>query len=120
MKTHAAANAQFMSYPGATSGYPFGPGVLVYKVGGKIFGLLAERDDPPQVNLKCEPGWATALRGSFEAVIPGYHMNKKHWNTVILDGSVSTHVIMEMFDHSYERVFEKLTKAARSAIEAGS
>jgi predicted DNA-binding protein (MmcQ/YjbR family) len=116
MKTHSAANAQFMSFRGATAGYPFGRNIQVYKVGNKMFGTLGEDADPPRVNLKCEPTWALQLRGSFESVIPGYHMNKRHWNTLILDGSLPDDLIIEMFEHSYERVFQSLTRAERERI----
>jgi predicted DNA-binding protein (MmcQ/YjbR family) len=73
---------------GAVEDRPFGPQPLVVKVGGKIFALVAEDATPPEVSLKCEPSHAQFLRDSFAAVRPGYHLNKEHWNTVRLDGSI--------------------------------
>jgi Uncharacterized protein conserved in bacteria len=93
-----------LAKPGATEGNPFGEDPLVFKVQGKIFALMSLDTIPPQVNLKCDPDRALELRDSYEQVQPGYHMNKKHWNTVILDGALSDRLIKEMIDHSYELV----------------
>jgi len=116
MTTLESVRAHMDSYRGATSGYPFGPGAQVYKVGGKMFGLIAENEQPLRVNLKCDPEAALQLRAGFEAIIPGYHMNKRHWNTVILDGTVPEPIVLEMFDDSYERVFASLTRTGRDRI----
>ncbi len=116
MTTLESVRAHMDSYRGATSGYPFGPGAQVYKVGGKMFGLIAENEQPLRVNLKCDPEAALQLRAGFEAIIPGYHMNKRHWNTVILDGTVPEPIVLEMFDDSYERVFASLTRTVRDRI----
>lgn len=86
---------------------PFGDDVLVYKVSGKIFALLSPDDVPPTANLKCDPDRALDLRDRFEDVEPGYHMNKRHWNTVTLSGSIPDAVLREMIDHSYELVATK-------------
>ena len=83
---------------------PFGPDVLVYKISGKIFLLFSLDDDPLQFNVKCDPELAIELREEYSCVIPGYHMNKKHWNTVIIDGSVSSKRLKEWIDHSYALV----------------
>ncbi|MFM7179952.1 MAG: MmcQ/YjbR family DNA-binding protein [Verrucomicrobiales bacterium] len=91
----------FLSKTGAEETMPFGPDVLVYKVGGKMFALAIPDDCPPRVNLKCDPERAIDLRDRFESILPGYHMNKKHWNTILLDGSVPSALIREMVDHSY-------------------
>jgi predicted DNA-binding protein (MmcQ/YjbR family) len=90
--------------PGATEDTPFGPDNLVFKVGGKMFALLAIDAVPSAVNLKCDPDLALELRDRYEDVQPGYHMNKKHWNTVILEGGVPDAQLRTMIDHSYELV----------------
>jgi len=102
--------------------YPFGVDVLVPKIKGKMFATLAygkmsAKDDIAQMNLKCDPNQAFELRDLFKAVIPGYHMNKKHWNTVILDGSIPQGEIERMIDHSYTLVVKKLKKIEREALE---
>lgn len=102
-----------LSKPAAEESTPFGPEILVYKVAGKVFALTNPSDFPPRVNLKCDPDRATELREQFESVIPGYHMNKKHWNTVILDGSLPARLVRELVDHSYELVVSTLTKSKR-------
>ena len=89
---------------------PFGPDTLVYKVNGKIF-LLTSLDTPQlQFNVKCNPELAEELREQYSCVIPGYHMNKKHWNTIILDGSVSAQLLKEWIDHSYNLLIKKEKK----------
>ncbi|MCX6142936.1 MAG: MmcQ/YjbR family DNA-binding protein [Ignavibacteriales bacterium] len=87
-----------------TEGFPFGEGVLVFKVNQKIFLLLLLDVHPQTMNLKCDPERAIELRERYEAVQPGYHMNKKHWNTVVLDGSIPPREIRAMIDHSYDLV----------------
>jgi len=96
--------AHCLSKPGAEETTPFGPDTLVYKVGGKIFALTSPDDFPPRVNLKCDPERAIELRDRYESILPGYHMNKRHWNTVILDGSVPSALVRELVDHSYQLV----------------
>jgi predicted DNA-binding protein (MmcQ/YjbR family) len=109
--------AEFREYcltkPGAKEGTPFGPDVLVYKVGGKMFALAALDEVPPTANLKCDPDLALDLRDRYEQVKPGYHMNKKHWNTVEIEGSIPAVELRKMIDHSYQLVVESLPKAAR-------
>jgi predicted DNA-binding protein (MmcQ/YjbR family) len=95
---------------------PFGPEALVYKVMGKMFALVAWEADPLTISLKCEPGEALFLRDLYPAVRPGYHMNKKHWNTVTLDGSIPEHEVRGMIDDSYELVVQSLTRAAREKL----
>jgi predicted DNA-binding protein (MmcQ/YjbR family) len=111
--------AQFREYclskPHATEGTPFGPDVLVFKVGGKMFALAALDEVPTTVNLKCDPDWALELRDRYEQVRPGYHMNKKHWNTVEIDGGVPEAELRKIIDHSYELVIKSLPKAARAS-----
>jgi predicted DNA-binding protein (MmcQ/YjbR family) len=107
--------AQFRKYclskPRVTEGTPFGPDVVVFKVGGKMFALAALDEMPTTVNLKCDPDWALDLRDRYEQVRPGYHMNKKHWNTVEIEGSVPDTELRKMIDHSYDLVVESLPKS---------
>ena len=107
-----------LSKPEAVEDYPFYPDVLVPKVRGKMFATLSERNGVAEMNLKCDPDEALALRDIFSAVKPGYHMNKKHWNTVILDGSIPTNEIRRMIDNSYLLVVKNLPKNARVALLA--
>ena len=99
--------AYCLTKKGVEEGFPFGDTTLVLKVGGKIF-VLINLDGDHSMNLKCEPGRAIELREVYPAIIPGFHMNKKHWNTVVLDGSLSKRLIMDMIDHSYDLVFRSL------------
>jgi predicted DNA-binding protein (MmcQ/YjbR family) len=103
-----------LNKPGATEGTPFGPDVLVFKVGGKIFAIAALDEVPATVNLKCDPDLALDLRDRYAEVRPGYHMNKKHWNTVEIDCGIPVVELRRMIDHSYELVLESLPKAARA------
>ncbi|MFC4096168.1 MmcQ/YjbR family DNA-binding protein [Euzebyella saccharophila] len=102
---------------GVTEELPFGPDALVFKVLGKMFALSALDRLPSQVNLKCDPDRAILLREEHDgAIIPGYHMNKVHWNTVMLN-EVPPQLITELIDHSYELVVSKLTKKLKSELE---
>ena len=107
----------FSAKAGAVEEFPFGPETLVYKVGGKIFVLVAIDSDPLRINLKCDPDEAEALRAMYSSVIPGYHMNKRHWNTVILDGSIEEDVVLGMVDVSYDLIVKSLTKAVREELK---
>jgi predicted DNA-binding protein (MmcQ/YjbR family) len=100
--------AHCLSKPGCEETTPFGPDVLVYKVGGKLFAATAPDEFPSRVNLKCDPERAVRLREDYEGIVPGYHMNKKHWNTVMLDGSVPTKLIRDLIDHSYALVAKSI------------
>ncbi len=115
--------AQFREYclskPFATEGTPFGPSVLVFKVSGKMFALATLEEVPTSVNLKCDPDLALELRDRYEQVTPGYHMNKKHWNSVEIEGGIPDPELRKMIDHSYVLVARSLRKpkakvAARS------
>lgn len=110
--------AYCLSKPGAKDGYPFGPGALVMKVGGRLFAIIADEADPLTISLKCEPDVAIMLRKHFDAVGPGYHLNKKHWNTVTLDGTIPKKEVREWIDDSYDLVLEKLPRRTRDAIVA--
>ncbi len=102
-----------LAKPGATEGTPFGEDTIVFKIGGKMFALAALDEIPAAVNLKCDPDLALDLRDRYEQVRPGYHMNKKHWNTVVLDGVIPDTEIERMIDHSFKLVREGLPRSAR-------
>jgi predicted DNA-binding protein (MmcQ/YjbR family) len=104
------------SLPGAVEDYPFGDDVAVFKVGGKMFALVALDASPGDVSLKCDPQWALVLRDQYEAVRSGYHLNKRHWNTVDLDGDVDDAALAEMIDHSYELVVSRLPRHQRERL----
>ena len=102
--------------PGAAEDYPFGDEVAVFKVGGKMFALVPLTGEPGSVNLKCDPAWALELRDRYAAVRPGYHHNKRHWNTVELDGSVDDDDLREMVEHSYDLIVRRLPRSERSRL----
>lgn len=106
-----------LSKPGSVEERPFGPETMVFKVMGKMFALVSPTEDPLRMNLKCDPFLAELLREKHEAVIPGYHMNKRHWNTIILDGSVPEEEVLEMIDASYQLVVKGLKKADREKLK---
>lgn len=99
-----------LSKDGAEETLPFGPDTLVFKVAGKAFLLTGFDSDPLRFNVKCDPEKAVELREEFSCVLPGYHMNKKHWNTIVADGSVSAKQLKEWIDHSYDLVTASLPK----------
>ncbi|NMI03722.1 MmcQ/YjbR family DNA-binding protein [Paenibacillus sp. SZ31] len=101
---------------GAIKDYPFGPNPVAMKVAGKMFALIFENEENCRLNLKCDPIIAENLREQHEAVQPGYHMNKKHWNTITLDGSLSDEDVYVMIDHSYELVVKSLPKSVRESL----
>jgi predicted DNA-binding protein (MmcQ/YjbR family) len=108
--------AHCLAKPGATESHPFGPGALVMKVGGKIFAIIAEDEEPLTVSLKCEPEIAMVLRESYDSVRPGYHLNKRHWNTVTMDGTVQGTRVLEWVDDSYDLVVDALPRSIRDEI----
>jgi predicted DNA-binding protein (MmcQ/YjbR family) len=105
-----------LSLKGTTEDLPFDESTLVFKVRNKIF-VLTSLDKPFSINLKCDPEKAIELRERYDAVLPGYHMNKKHWNTVNIDGSVSDQLIKEWILHSYNLVVKGLSGKERLALE---
>jgi predicted DNA-binding protein (MmcQ/YjbR family) len=105
-----------LSKPGVTESLPFGPENLVLKVGNKMFALISLDNQPITINLKCDPERAEQLREEFAAVKPGYHMNKRHWNTVEMGGSVRWSQVQEWIDHSYELVRQSLPKATKAEL----
>ena len=107
-----------LAKPGAVETYPFGEEVAVFTVAGKMFALLLLSAEPRHLTLKCDPLLSVALRERYPAVTPGYHTNKRHWNTVVLDGSVPDDELEEFIDHSYGLVVDRLTKAQRRALDS--
>ena len=105
-----------LSKPAATEGTPFGPDVLVFKVGGKIFALASLDEVPAKANLKSDPDLALELRDRYEQVTAGYHMNKKHWNTVEIESGIPDIELRKMIDHSYELVVKSLPRKAREKL----
>ena len=101
---HKTVEEYVLSMPNAKLEYPFGEGVAVYKVGDKMFALIEEKSTPLKISLKCDPLLATTLRERYESVMPGYHLNKKHWNTVLLTGQLSWEEVQDLIRHSYELV----------------
>ena len=111
------ARQYLLSKPEAVEDYPFGADVMVFKIRDKMFATLADSNGQWRMNLKCDPEEAMVLRDVFEAVIPGYHMNKAHWNTIILDGSIPASDIERMIDNSYGLVVRGLTRVERRQLE---
>ena len=117
MLTARALKKLCLGFPGATETFPFGPESSVFKVEGKLFAISALRSTPLRVSLKCEPELAAQLRASFpEAVAPGYHLNKRHWNTVTLDGSVSDAMVRDMVEDSYDLIVAAMPRAVRERL----
>jgi predicted DNA-binding protein (MmcQ/YjbR family) len=104
---HKTVEAYILSLPGTNLDYPFGCGTAVYKVQDKMFALIAEKSQPLRLSLKCDPLLAETLREKYESVVPGYHLNKKHWNTILLTGQLTWPEIQDLIRHSYELVKPK-------------
>jgi len=107
--------AACLALPGAVEDFPFGDEVSVFKVAGKMFALSDLGADPLQLSIKCEPELAAQLRATYPAVGPGYHLNKRHWNTVRLDGALPDLLVREMIEDSYDLVVASLPKTRRPA-----
>jgi len=110
---HKTVEDYILSFPNVLLDYPFGKDVAVYKVGtaekaseGKMFALISEGKTPVNVSLKCDPELSKVLREKYESVMPGYHLNKKHWNTVILSGQLNWEEVQDLIRHSYQLVAE--------------
>lgn len=101
---HKTVEEYILSMPSARLDYPFGKEVAVYKTGDKMFALIREGKEPVQVSLKCDPLLAVTLRDKYDTVMPGYHLNKKHWNTIVLTGQLSRDEIKDLIRHSYNLV----------------
>lgn len=104
MMDHKTVEDYILSMPNAVLDYPFGKDVAVYKVQDKMFALIAEGKTPVQVSLKCDPQLAEVLREKYEEVMPGYHLNKKHWNTIVLSGQLGWEDVQGLIVHSYNLV----------------
>lgn len=104
MNTHKQIETFILSLPGARLEYPFGKDVAVYKVGDKMFALIAEGKDPVRLSLKCDPQLAETLREKYETVLPGYHLNKKHWNTIVCSGQLGDDELRDLIVHSHQLV----------------
>ncbi len=100
-----------------TEGFPFDESTLVFKVAGKIFLICGLNSEVPQINLKCDPERAIELREMYTGILPGYHMNKKHWNTVYLNDDVNADLLIELINHSYEMVIKGLPKKVRLTFD---
>lgn len=101
---HKTVETYILSMPNTRLDYPFGKGTAVYKAGDKMFALIEEGSDPLRVSLKCDPLLATTLRERYESVMPGYHLNKKHWNTIILSGQLPWKEVQALIRHSYNLI----------------
>jgi predicted DNA-binding protein (MmcQ/YjbR family) len=115
--TFETARALCLSLPQVEETVPFGPEVLVYKVAGKMFALLIPDEVPVRMNLKCDPERALELRDRYESILPGYHMSKKHWNTLMLDGTLPSKLVRELIEHSFDLVVESLPKKVRAEYQ---
>ena len=102
---------------GSYEEFPFGPSVIVLKVMGKMFALIPLEETPLRINLKCDPDLALHLRATYSAVQPGYHMNKKHWNTIILDDSIPNDELLAIINDSYDLVVKGLKKSDKLKLE---
>lgn len=102
LPTHKAVEEYILSMPGTKLEYPFGENVAVYKTHGKMFALIQESKQPVPLSLKCDPKLAEILRAKYDSVMPGYHLNKKHWNTIVLAGEVPWEEVKDLIRHSYD------------------
>lgn len=107
MINHKTVEKYLLSMPNASLDYPFGEGVAVYKVDDKMFALITEGKVPVSISLKCDPLLAITLRKKYESVMPGYHLNKKHWNTLVLTGQLSWEEVQDLIRHSHNLVADK-------------
>jgi predicted DNA-binding protein (MmcQ/YjbR family) len=105
-----------MGFEGAEETYPFSPETTVFKVRGKIFAIANLDADPQRISLKCEPELAVHLRNNWEAITPGYHLHKRHWNTVVVDGSVPERLLRDMVEDSYDLIVSALPKRVRDEL----
>ncbi len=106
-----------LSFAGAEETFPFGQNTSVFNVAGKMFALSQLQAEVLRVSLKCEPALAETLRAAHNAVLPGYHLNKRHWNTGVLDGSLPDTTVCDMIEDSYDLVVSRLPRAARAALD---
>ena len=117
MVTAAKLRKLCLSFPGAYEDFPFGPETSVFKVEKKLFAISRLDGSPLNVSVKCEPELAEELRGAYpEAVVPGYHLNKRHWNTVLCDGSLPDSMVHDMVEDSYDLIVAKMPAAVREQL----
>ena len=112
----AGLRAWCLEQPGAIEDFPFGPETSVFKVAGKLFALSALDRDPLAVSAKCEPELAAQLRHTYPAIRPGYHLNKRHWNTITLDGSLPDRLVRDLIEDSYDLVVSALPRRVREEL----
>ncbi len=117
MLTRADAYAWLGSKPSAAASRPFGPEHVVYKIGGRMFAIVAD-EDPPRFTLKCDPVLSEVLRGQYAAITPGYHTDKRHWITIRQDADLPDAEVTRLFDHAYDIVRAKLTRAVKAELPA--
>jgi predicted DNA-binding protein (MmcQ/YjbR family) len=113
----AELRAWCLRHTGASEDFPFGPDNSVFKVSGKMFALSALERTPLQVSIKCEPELAVGLRASYPAIRPGYHLNKRHWNTITLDGTLPDQLVRDLIEDSYDLIVAALPKRVRDQLE---
>jgi predicted DNA-binding protein (MmcQ/YjbR family) len=114
--TPAKLRKACLALAGAEETFPFDPANSVFKVGGKIFAIAPLKRKPLRISLKCEPALAEGLRAAHPEIIPGYHLNKRHWNTVHLDGDLPDSMVVQMIEDSYDLIVSKLPKATQRAL----
>ncbi|MDY3089598.1 MAG: MmcQ/YjbR family DNA-binding protein [Porphyromonas sp.] len=110
----------YLSLPYVTESFPFGEEHLVVKVGSKVFAIISLLSEESCISLKCDPERAVELRVRYDSIVPGYHLNKQHWNTVYLRRELPDSLLRELVQHSYDLVWAKLTKRERNALSAGA
>ena len=112
----AALRRHCLAHPGAEETFPFGPEPSVFKVAGKIFAISGLGEESLRVSVKCDPLLAEQLRETYPAVLPGYHLNKRHWNTVTIDGSLPDELVRDMIEDSYDLIVSKLPATRRAEL----
>jgi len=117
IKTHKQLEGYLLAKPGTKLDYPFGKEAAVYKVLDKMFAIIAEDKTPVRLSLKCDPQLAETLREKYDSISPGYHLNKKHWNTVLVTGQLEEDELLGLIDHSYHLVVEGLTAEQQNQLE---
>lgn len=109
----------YLSLPYVSESFPFGEEHLVVKVGSKLFAIMSLTSEEPCISLKCDPERAVELRTQYSAIVPGYHLNKQHWNTVYLRRDLPDSLLRDLVRHSYDLVWAKLTQRERTALSSG-
>jgi predicted DNA-binding protein (MmcQ/YjbR family) len=112
----AELKAWCLRQPGAVEEFPFSPGVSVFKVAGKMFALSVLDGSPLEVSVKCEPELAAQLRATYPSIRPGYHLNKRHWNTITLDGELADQLVRDLIEDSYDLVVSALPRRVREEL----